>query len=170
MSELSFTDATARAERRLGALEGDQARRSRADRGRARLDPRVERKLQRLLATRERPGLTEVHQELAAFCRRLRLRAPSRATLYNAIARARAPMLAVAALPDGVRRTLHNVGGRRVPGEHVVFAAFNYGSTEAMSYAASLPWLCIELALKMRGFRPKSLALLRAVAHCRGLP
>ncbi len=57
----------------------------------------------------------------------------------------------------------------RVPGPQVVFYAFNYGSAGAVSFASGLPPLCLERAASLRGWRPKSRALLRAVMSYRGL-
>ena len=37
----------------------------------------------------------------------------------------------------------------------------------ALSFAAGLPWICLHHAARMRGFRPKSRALLRAVLSFR---
>ncbi len=70
----------ARADRRVG-------RRRRADAGRSRLPTAVEAKLQELLSTRERQDVARVRVELAAYCRRNGLPRPSRATVYNALAR-----------------------------------------------------------------------------------
>ena len=129
----------------------------------------MEAKLRSLLSTHDRPRMTDVHRVLTAFCRARRLRAPSRSTLYNAIDRVDPPTFDVDALPEAVRRTLHNVARGRVPGQQVVFAAFNYGDTRALSFAAGLPWLCLRRAARLGGWRPKSRSLLRAVAICRGI-
>ncbi len=113
--------------------------------------------------------MTDVHRALTAFCRTRGLRAPSRSTLYNAIDRIEPPSFDVDALPEAVLRTLHNVARGRVPGHQVAFAAFNYGDTRALSFAAGLPWLCLRRAARLRGWRPKSRALLVAIASCRGI-
>ncbi len=146
-------------------------RRGRSDRGRSRLDPAVEKQLHRLLRPRDyaRPGASEVSRGLAEFCRHSGRRVPARSTVYNAVNRLPPIVYAREALPASVTRTLHNIGGVRIAGRQIVFAAFNYGDTEAISYASTLPWSCLWAAAQMRGWRPKSLTLLRAVMHRRGL-
>ncbi len=141
----------------------------RSDRGRSRLAPALEAKLQALLdaAGLERPGASAVSRELAEFCRRIRVAPPSRGSVYNALTRIVPPSYARDTLPEAVQRTLHNVGGEEVPGSQIVFAAFNYGDTSAISYAAGLPWSCLYVASRLRGWRPKSRALLRAVTTYR---
>jgi hypothetical protein len=51
----------------------------------------------------------------------------------------------------------------------VAFAAFNYGDVHAISFASGLPWLALYQADRVRGWRPKSHALLRAVMADRGI-
>lgn len=113
--------------------------------------------------------MTTVHRDLAAFCRRRGLRVPSRSTVYNALRRVAPPSFDRDDLPDAVRRTLHNVGAGPIPGHQVAFAAFNYGRVDALCWAAGLPWICLERADALRGWRPKSHALLRAVLFARGI-
>jgi len=144
----------------------ERARRS--DAGRSRLPEAVERKLQELLSTRERPDISRVREELTTFCRSKRLAPPSRATLYNAMSRVVPPSYWKRQLPDAVQQTLHNVGDP-VPGAQVVFHAFNYGDTRAISFAAGMPWASLARAAGKPGWRPKSLALLRAVMNYRGM-
>ena len=148
-----------------------RARRSRSDRGRSRLDPAVEKELQSLLEPRgyARPGASEVSRGLAEFCRRSGRRVPARSTVYNAVNRLPPIQYDREALPGAIKRTLHNVGGARIAGRQIVFAAFNYGDVAAISYASALPWSCLWTAAQIRGWRPKSLALLRAVMHRRGM-
>ena len=176
VSGLSLSDSIAKAERRLGP--GGRARRS--DRGRSRIAPEAERHLQRLLQTRDKPSITAVAKELDEYCRRQRIPSPSRASVYNAVARAPAPSVRVAELPAEVQRSLYNLrieasrapdaaDDRNLPGDQVVFYAFNYGSPRAISYAAGLPWLCLVRATRRPGWRPKSHALLRAVMAYRGV-
>ncbi len=81
--------------------------------------------------------------------------------------RAEPPLYALDELPEAVRRCLHNVGRGPIPGHQVAFAAFNYGEPRALSFAAGMPWSCLHRAARMSGFRPKSLALLRAVVAYR---
>lgn len=129
----------------------------------------VESKLLAILGGRERPPAVEVMRELRAFCGRRGLAMPSRATLYNAAERVPIPSYDQGELPNSVRRTLHNVGEGKIPGHQVVFAAFNYGDSRALSFASGLPWVCLRRASKLPGFRPKSLALLAAVMALRGI-
>jgi hypothetical protein len=130
----------------------------------------VERELQRLLGQRDRPAMRDVRAALGRYCARRRQPCPSRATLYNAIARARPPRYPMQHLPDHVRATLFNLADDAVvPGERVVLCAFNHGGTRALSFAANLPWLCLHRAATLSGWRPKSLALLRAVMRERGI-
>lgn len=113
--------------------------------------------------------MTHVHREIAALCGRLGIAVPSRSTLYNAIERATPPAFHRDELPEHVRRTLHNVAPGPIPGHQIVFAAFNYGDTRALSWAAGMPWLCLHHAYRTSGWRPKSRALLRAVMSIRGI-
>jgi hypothetical protein len=121
--------------------------------------------------------MTEVARTLEAFAERRGLRAPSRATIYNALERAPVPHVPFRDLPSDVREALYNLvpaepgssPPREVPGDHVVYYAFNYGTPRAIAFAAGLPWLCLWRALHRGGFRPKSRALLEAVARFRGL-
>jgi hypothetical protein len=167
MSELFLAASIARADRRFG---GETGRRRRADAGGSRLAPRVEAKLQAILAASfDRPRIGEVHAELSEWCRKAGLASPSRATVYNALDRAIPPAYDMADLPPAVRLCLHNVARGRVPGDQIVFAAFNYGDTRALSFAAAMPWSCLTRAARIPGFRPKSRALLRAVMSHRGL-
>jgi hypothetical protein len=130
----------------------------------------VQRKLDQLLSTRERPSIADVRAEIGRLCRREGLRPPSRATIYAAIERAETPLYETRTLPEPVRRALYNLDGVvAVPGHQVVFCAFNYGETRALSFAAGMPWLCLHRAARLRGWRPKSLALLKAVMRCRDL-
>lgn len=166
MLERSLQQSLQRARRRLG--ERGQGRASRSDRGASRLPAAVQRHLAGLLGGQERPPMREVLGELEAFCRREGYRVPSRATVYGLLRTAPAPSYALADLPDAVRATLHNVAPEaEVPGPLLVQRAFDVGSTAAVAFAASLPWLCLYQADRLRGWRPKSHALLRAVMRFR---
>ncbi len=169
MSEIDLKSSIARAERRFRGGVAAQPNGVRADRGRARIPEVVERELQRLLQTPERPALSEVAHEIAAFCGSVGCRPPSRSSVYNAVARAKAPEYQLAQLPEDVVRALYNLEGPRVGGGQLVFHAFNYGSPRAISFAAGLPWLCLVDAAKRRGWRPKSRSLLTAVMQYRGI-
>jgi hypothetical protein len=164
MSALSLEQSMVRAQARLA---GQRA--PRADRGQSRLAPSVEAELQRLLDTLERPPILAVMQSLRQACERLQQPPPSRTSIYNAIARARPPQYQVCELPPAVQSCLLNVDGVEIGGAQLVFHAFNYGTLEALSFAAGLPWLCLLRAAEWRGFRPKSYALLRAVMAYRGI-
>lgn len=148
-----------------------RVRRGRSDRGKSRLDPAVELQLRRLLRPRDyaRPGASEVTRGLAEFCRASGRQVPARSTVYNAVNRLPPVVYPKNALPESIAGTLHNVGGTAIAGRQIVFAAFNYGDTAAISYASTLPWSCLHAAERMRGWRPKSLALLRAVMRRRGI-
>lgn len=122
-----------------------------------------------LLDVPERPSITAVHEALGKRCRGLRIRPPSRATIYNALDRVEPPLYDAGELPPSVQACLHNVGKRNIPGAQVVFAAMNYGEPRALSFAAGMPWPCLRRASMLPGFRPKSLALLRAILVHRGI-
>lgn len=111
--------------------------------------------------------MSHVRDELRRFCGRHGLCAPARATIYNAIPRTPAHVYSVPELPVHVRDALYNLDLEgTVPGHQLAFYAFQYGDTRAMSFAAGLPWLDLYQADRMRGWRPRSHGLLRAVlAH-----
>ncbi len=72
-------------------------------------------------------------------------------------------------LPANVQAALYNLdASATVPGRQLVFHVFTYGDTRALGFAATLPWLDLYQAARMRGWRRKSLALLRAVITRRG--
>lgn len=166
VSDFSLESSIAQAERRLGLTHKPR----RADAGRSRLPTVVEAELGRLLSGYERPRIADVHRELDRFCRRRRLTTPSRSTLYNVLQRVTPPSFDKSQLPGAVRRTLHNVDAGPIPGHQVAFAAFNYGDTKALSFAAGLPWLCLYQSARLRGWRPQSFALLQAILAYRGIP
>ncbi len=112
----------------------------------------------------------EVLAELQRFCRRRRLRVPSRATIYNAIPRVPPHVYSIPELPVHVRDALYNLDPRgKVPGHQLAFYAFQYGDTRAASFAAGLPWLDLYQADKLRGWREHSHGLLRAVLVYRAI-
>lgn len=100
---------------------------------------------------------------------------PARATVYQVMARAVVHQYAINALPSAVRETLYNFelgdsgepSAALVPGHQLAFHCFNYGGLAALSFGAGLPWLSLYQAARMRGFRPKSRALLQAVLKAR---
>ncbi|MEZ4370722.1 MAG: hypothetical protein R3B07_07845 [Polyangiaceae bacterium] len=169
MSAFELKTSLARAAERL-AREPHSAARPRRDRGAARIPGAVERKIAALLLVRDKPSLSKVHRELLRFCDRRGLTAPSRATLYNAIERIELPEISTATLPTNVRDALYNLGvANTVPAAQLVFYAFNYGTPDALSFAAGAPWLWLLRASRLTGWRPKSLALLQAVLSYRGI-
>jgi hypothetical protein len=116
----------------------------------------------------ERPRFVELEAAVARFCQGEGLPRPSRATLYNYFGTAPLPSYEFGALPPSVQAALYNLReGSRVPAHQVVFASFNYGDLEAISFASALPWLALYQADRLRGWRPKSHALLRAIARQR---
>jgi hypothetical protein len=139
----------------------------------SRSDPKVEAWLTELFAGREKPSFSAVHRDLCARCQTEGLSAPTRSSLYNAMRRVAVPSIRWDALPEAVVASLYNAvaedPAQLVPGDHVVFYAFNYGSPRALSYASGMPWLCLLRADARRGWRPKSHALLRAVMRFRGI-
>ena len=171
MSAFDIGASLARAAKRLG----DQSvparkRRARADRGQSRLAAPLQEFLNRELQRPERPRFVDFEAAVARFSDQQGLARPSRATLYNYMATAPLPSYAFDDLPVAVQRALYNLReGSRVPAHQVAFAAFNYGDVDAISFAAGLPWLALYQANRVRGWRPKSHALLRAVMRRRGI-
>ena len=168
MSAFSLEDSLERAQRRLG-----RATRRRSDRGTSRFPQEVDRWLTTLLHGREKPRFTQVHRELRELCDASGLPTPTRSSLYNAVRRVRVPEVRWDALPETVQTSLYNLEpndpGDLIPGDQVVFHAFNYGEPRALSFASAMPWLCLVRADTRRGWRPKSHALLRSVMRYRGL-
>lgn len=144
-----------------------RARAARTDKGTTRFSARVEAELHRLLSTTEKPSILSVAKQLRESCTRWGEPAPSRASVYNAIARLEPPMYRVDSLPPAVRATLLNVNNPEIDGAQLAFNAFNYGSPEALCFAAGLPWICLLRASQLGGHRPKSYALLQAVLNYR---
>jgi hypothetical protein len=116
--------------------------------------------LRELLSVHERPRVRAIQRALGRS-------APSRATIYNAIERCEPPRYRARDLPEAVRGVLHNVDHAEISGAQVAFAAFNYGDTRVVSWAATMPWLALHHAARMRGWRPGSLGLLLAVMQRR---
>ena len=167
MSINNIEASLARAERRFGT---DRARKRtpRADRGRFRLPPAIEKRLARLVDGDEPPPIHEVRRALQRACRAHGVRCPSRATIYKFMARAPVRSYRVGQLPLHVRETLFNLTPDiEVPGDQVVFHCLNYGGTDAISFAAGLPWRHLHRAARMRGWRAKSRGLLDAIMRAR---
>lgn len=163
----------ARARERLQPAAGKQsssARATRSDAGASRLHPELQRQLDRLFSGAERPRMRDVRAQLAATCARGGLQPPSRAAIYAWLPRAAVPSYRVGELPAHLRELIHNLDdAAEIPGPQLVCALMNHGDTRALSYAAGMPWLCLVRAERLRDFRPKSHALLRAVLRGRGL-
>lgn len=114
--------------------------------------------------------MADVHRDIANLCRSLGVKAPARATLYNALPRIEGHAYAISTLPPHVVATLYNlVPTGDVPGHQLAFYCFNYGGVPAISYAAGLPWLDLYQARRLRGWRPRSAGLLGAVMRARGI-
>lgn len=171
VSAFNLQSSIARAASRVGS-----PRRRRSDRGRARMAPEVEAKLHELLLQPDKPAMRSVERKLGGFCQRRGLPTVARASLYNALERVPVPRLRWRSLPVAVQQALYNLnergaasGDQEIPADQVVFYAFNYGPTPAISFAAGLPWLCLHRAERRPGWRPKSRALLAAVMKYRGI-
>jgi hypothetical protein len=125
-------------------------------------------RLAALLLGRERPRMKELLAELESQCVRAGERVPSRATVYQFMARVATPEHRVGDLPGPVRAALYNLeDDSRVPEAQIAFYCFNYGDASAMSFAAGLRWLSLYQAVRMRGWRPKSKGALMAAMRAR---
>src|SRR3954469_16056435 len=149
MSSFDLAASLDRAERKLRR----RPRRRRSDAGRSRLAPVLERRIRNLLAGHERPLVRDLLAELRALAKAHGLRAPSRATLYNAIARCPTPRYRCRDLPAYVQDALYNVDlAGEIDGAQLAFYAFNYGDLAAACFAAGLPWLALDHAARRRGW------------------
>lgn len=158
----SLADADARFKR--------AGRKRRTDKGSFRFDERAQAILDGLLSGYERPKTAGLLRELRTRCAELGVTAPSRATVYNYIDSAPVPRLNIEALPAEVRSVLYNLDATTpVPSHQVAFRAFNEGGLRALSYAAGLPWLALHRARRLRGWRPRGLAVIEAVCRSRGI-
>jgi hypothetical protein len=123
-----------------------------------------------LLAGYEFPGVKQVLSDLRQRCGENRLPCPSRATVYKLMQQLPGETYPVADLPPVVRAALYNQSvDATVPGHQLAFYCFNYGALGAIHYAAGMPWLPLYQAYRMRGWRPKSRGLLKAVLLARGI-
>jgi hypothetical protein len=117
-----------------------------------------------------RPAMAALQRRVSALCAARGVRAPSRATLYNTMARLDGHSYDIGSLPAPVIDTLYNLApGGTIPGRQLAFYCFNYGPVAAVSFAAGLPWLDLYQAGRLRGWRPRSRGLLAAVARVRGI-
>lgn len=118
----------------------------------------------------DRPRFQSLDAAVSRYCEARGLSRPSKATLYHYLAIAPVPTYRRRDLPPAVQAALYNLDDDSpVPARQVVFAAFNYGDVKAISFASGLPWLALYQADRVRGWRPKSHALLRAVMKGRGI-
>ncbi len=114
--------------------------------------------------------MQDLEQALGLRCKPLHVHAPSRATLYNYLARCPSHVYSVPDLPKHVQDALYNLDlAGKIPGPQLAFYAFQYGDTNAASYAAGLPWLDLYQADRMRGWRSRSRGLLSAVMRQRNI-
>jgi hypothetical protein len=145
--------------------------RARADAGRPRAATSRSRAiLEALLSGQERPPMRTLLADLQTRCAAAGEPCPSRASVYNFLPLAPVPAYGAQTLPPHVRDLLYNLSTRaRVPGSQLAFYLVNHGDTRALGFAAGMPWLCLYQAERMRGFRPKSHALLRAILQARGI-
>jgi hypothetical protein len=168
VSILNIDRSVGRAETRFRGGGRTSERRVRSDRGRFRLDPRIAGQLADRIDGYDKPSVNELLREMQRASQALGGRGPSRATIYSFIAKHPVPGYRVGRLPAYVRQTLFNLGpDSDVPGDQLVFRCLNYGDTDAISFAAGLPWRHLHCALRMRGWRPKSRALLDAIVRAR---
>jgi hypothetical protein len=146
------------------------ARKSRSDRGALRISADVVRLLEMVVSDMDYPGMTELMARLCRGCQQSGLDAPSRATVYKLLRRVDGPAYRLSSLPKDVQDALYNLGpDNLVPAAQVVFYCFNYGNLRAVQWAATLPWLALYQARRMRGWRSKSRGLLLAAARARGV-
>jgi hypothetical protein len=168
-SPFDLTASIERAERRLGSDASRRKRRS--DLGLHRVDPAVMALLRRLVGGDDYPTIATILADLRTLCQRRSLPCPSRATVYKLICGEAGPSYPMETLPPTVRAALYNLSSQsRVPGAQLAFYCFNYGELPAVCFAASLPWLALYQAWRMRGWHAKSRGLLRAVLVARGIP
>ena len=161
----NIAEAQRQARLRLGRTS---IRRRRADAGRSRLDPVVLEELRLAALGQDPPSIADLLGRISNTCSVLGVRPPARASLYNSFSRIEGHSYSIALLPDDVVATLYNLApAGAVPGHQLAFHCFNYGSVPAISYAASLPWLDLYQARRLRGWRPRSRGLLLGVMRAR---
>lgn len=157
---------------RAGGARLDRAslRARRADAGKSRLPRAILDEVRAASLGSQRPPMKEVRRRVARVCGERGMRLPTRATLYNVLARVDGHRYPVSALPARVASALYNVApDAAVPGPQLAFYCFNYGTLDAVSFAAGLPWLGLYQARRLRGWRPRSRGLLDAVLNARGI-
>ena len=168
VSTFDLKQSLQRAEERLVGTTA--SRRPRHDRGRPRLAPAVLTELQELLQGRDRPPVRAIMESLGEHCAARGLRAPARATIYQAMAQTPAQSYTITDLPPAARETLHNLAhDGKVPGHQLAFYCLNYGGLGAVSFAAGLPWLALYQAARLPGWRPRSRGLLESIRRVRSI-
>ena len=86
-----------------------------------------------------------------------RQKAPSRATIYNFVARCPPHEYSMTEPPVYVRDALYNLGASGIiPGHQLACYAFQYGDVRAASFAAGLPWLDLYQADRLRAGDPEA--------------
>lgn len=156
-----------RARQRL-ALTRIEGRKRRSDRGQFRLDEDVANHLRGLLSGDDYPGFKAIFRDLRQFCAKNKRVCPSRATVYKFMQRDPGRSYLRTSLPPQVSEALYNLApGAIIPGAQLAFYCFNYGSLAAIHFAAGLPWLALHQAVQLRGWRPQSYGLLKAVLYTR---
>lgn len=116
----------------------------------------------------DRPAVADIRRHLDEVCRAHGIPSPARATVYALLNRLPGHHYRATELPSHVRASLYNLADDAdVPGHQLVFHCFHYGSLAAVSFAAGLPWLDLHQAARLRGWRPRSRGLLRAVLRTR---
>jgi hypothetical protein len=114
--------------------------------------------------------MVAIQRRVAAACAASGVKAPSRASLYNAFSTLEGHTYPIASLPPGAAAALYNLDRAGViPGRQLAFYCFNYGGLSALGFAAAMPWLDLYQASRLRGWRPRSRGLLQAVLRVRGI-
>jgi hypothetical protein len=156
-----------RAQRRLASAP-PSGRKRRSDLGKFRIDDQVVEKLRFLLGGQEFPGIQSILLDLKQYCEGEGLSCPSRATIYKFMLKDPGRSYPMAELPAAVHEALYNQSVEAwIPGAQLAFYCFNYGGLPAIHFASSMPWLPLYQAYRMRGWRPMSRGLLRAVLLAR---
>jgi hypothetical protein len=165
MSDFNLLGSLDEAKKRFSSRA---VRPTRSDAGRPRMSPKVQRIVESLLCGQERPAMRDLLAQIGERCRDCGEHCPSRATVYTCLSHASGPTYAVRELPTNVRASLYNIGDNAVvSGRQLAFYLFNYGDAQSLSFASGMPWLCLYQAERLRGFRNKSHALLRAIVRAR---
>jgi len=110
----------------------------------------------------------KILSELSSFCNSHGTRVPARATIYQAMAMLPSPAFTIEDLPPAALETLYNLSPTGlVPGHQLAFYCLNYGTDEAISFAAGLPWLALYQAARLPGWHARSRGLLDAILRVR---